>query len=106
MPFIDLNEVTQKEIIPGYRATFVHADHMTLAYWSVDAGAPIPEHAHSHEQVVNMLEGRFELTVEGETRVLKPGTVVVIPMNAKHSGVAVTDCRLLDVFYPVREDYR
>ena len=29
----------------------------------------------------------------------------MIPSNATHSGRAITACRILDVFYPLREDY-
>jgi quercetin dioxygenase-like cupin family protein len=36
---------------------------------------------------------------------MKTGSVAVIPSNARHSGKAVTACRILDVFYPLREDY-
>ncbi|NOY99053.1 MAG: cupin domain-containing protein, partial [Chloroflexi bacterium] len=46
MPFINLSALEEKEIIPGYKATFVHSGHMTLAYWSVTAGASLPEHSH------------------------------------------------------------
>jgi len=56
--------------------------------------------------VANIIEGEFELTIDNETKILKPGDVAVIPSNAVHSGKAITDCRILDVFYPVREDYR
>ena len=34
------------------------------------------------------------------------GDVLVIPGDAKHSGRAHTGCRILDVFSPVREEYR
>jgi quercetin dioxygenase-like cupin family protein len=44
--------------------------------------------------------------VEGESQLVGPGMSVVIPPNAKHSGIAKTDCRMIDVFCPVREDYR
>jgi len=46
------------------------------------------------------------MTVAGETRLLEPGMVAVIPPEARHSGRALADCYILDVFYPVREDYR
>ena len=106
MPYIDLNHIDSKEIIPGYRAVFVHSDNVTLAYWTIERGAEMPEHHHPHEQVANVIEGAFELTMEGETKRLQPGTVAVIPSNAVHSGTAITDCRILDVFYPIREDYQ
>lgn len=106
MSFQDLTNIPEREIVPGYKAKFVHAQNMTLAYWEVKAGAALPEHSHPHEQIANVLEGEFELTVAGESRVLTPGHVVVIPGDVPHSGRAITDCRLLDAFQPAREDYR
>lgn len=106
MSYIELDRVEEKELIPGYKARFVHSEQMTFAYWNVEANAALPEHSHHHEQVANVLEGEFELTVGGEARVLSPGMVAIIPSNVPHSGIAITDCRILDVFYPIREDYR
>ena len=57
-------------------------------------------------QYMMVLEGEFELTVAGKSMLVRPGVVAVIPADAKHSGRAVTDCIAIDVFYPVREDYR
>jgi quercetin dioxygenase-like cupin family protein len=106
MPFIQLTELKEHEIIPGYRAVFIHTDQMTLAYWDVAPDAEMPVHSHPHEQVANVLEGEFELELDGDRRVLRPGSAARIPPNAPHGGRARTACRLLDVFYPVREDYQ
>ncbi len=106
MNIIALEMVEDRELVPGYRARFVHSDNVTLAYWTIRAQAALPEHAHPHEQVVNLMEGEFSLTVGTETAKLGPGRVVVIPPHARHSGRALTDCRILDVFYPIREEYR
>ena len=106
MVFHDLNQIPAREIVPGYLARFIHSEKMTLAYWEVEAGAALPEHSHPHEQIANVLEGEFELTVAGEARVLVPGEVAVIPGDVPPSARAITACRLLDVFQPAREDYR
>ncbi len=106
MPYIDLDQIEEKEIIPGYHARFVHGKHMTVSYWRIEAGAAMPTHNHPHEQVSNVLEGEFELTVNGEPHRMKPGKMFMIPGDVPHSGVAITDCRIMDIFYPVREDYR
>ena len=106
MELIHLNEVKEKEIMPGMKARFIHSDNMTFAYWDIDAGALLPEHSHTHEQVVNMIEGEIKLTVDGEAKMLGPGTIVIVPPNAVHAVEVTTDSRILDVFYPVREDFR
>lgn len=84
----------------------IHTENMTLAYWQIEAGASLPEHAHHHEQVVNVLKGEFELIVDGTAHTLSKGMVYVLPGGTPHAGRALTDCELLDVFQPVREDYR
>lgn len=106
MPFVNLDHCESREVIPGYNAVFLHSENLTLAYWTITAGAEMPEHSHEHEQIANLLEGEFELEVDGEKQLLRPGMVALIPSEAPHSGRAVSDCRLLDVFHPVREDYR
>ena len=106
MGFLNLQNVEQKEIVKGYKARFVHSEKMTTAYWEVEAGAELPLHSHEHEQISNVTEGKFEFNLDGELRVLEPGDVVVIPSGTPHSGKAVTDCSIIDTFYPVREDYR
>jgi quercetin dioxygenase-like cupin family protein len=105
MPFLELSEIREREPVPGYRVRFVHTDHMTVAYWEIEVGAVMPEHSHMHEQVVNVIEGQFELTLGDETRTLDPGVVATIQPDTPHSGRAITTCRIIDVFYPVREDY-
>ena len=101
-----LADVPSYERLPGMRGKFLHSGTMTLVYWDVEPGAGIPEHSHPHEQVVNMLEGDFELVVDGIPHRRKPGDVLAIPGNVPHSGRATTRSRILDVFSPVREDYR
>ena len=102
----ELKDIPGKEMFPGYTGRFIHTDTMTFAFWEVKAGSTVPEHAHIHEQVAYIMEGKFVLTVDGTPIELERGKVVIIPSNVKHSGIAITDCKLLDVFNPVREDYR
>lgn len=105
MPFINLKDLESKEMVPGFFGQFIHSDSMTTAYWNIKAGAEFPTHSHVHEQVANAISGEFELIVDGEAQVMTPGMVAVIPSNVPHSGRAITDCLLLDVFQPRREDY-
>ncbi|MFB3926418.1 MAG: cupin domain-containing protein [Syntrophales bacterium] len=106
MPFVDLPAVGRRTVLEGFHARFVHSQNMTFSYWDVEAGHSLPVHSHPHEQVTNVIRGTFEMTVDGETKTIEAGTVVVIAPHAKHSGRSITDCYIIDVFYPVREDYK
>jgi quercetin dioxygenase-like cupin family protein len=101
-----LEVIPVREVFPGFRGQFLHSENMTLAYWSIDADSILPAHSHHHEQVVNMLEGELELVADGIAHTLRAGDVFMIPGNVVHSGRALTSCKVLDVFSPVREDYR
>ncbi|MFM8912230.1 MAG: cupin domain-containing protein [Flammeovirgaceae bacterium] len=101
-----LEKIPVKEVFPGFVGRFIHTQAMTFAFWEIKQGSTVPEHAHVHEQVVNMLEGEFELTVDGQPHHLRPGMVFTIPSQVKHAGRAITHCKILDVFSPVRDDYK
>ena len=104
--FRSFGNILPKEIAPGFQSKFIHTDNNTLNFIEVKAGSEVPLHQHVHEQLSFVLEGKFELTVAGFTKVLEPGLFAVIPPNVIHGGMAITDCKLIDVFSPVREDYK
>lgn len=103
---IDISKIEEKEIMEGFTGRFIHSEYSTQAFWEVKKGAVLPVHSHIHEQTTQVLEGKMELTIDGETNVYEKGFVVVIPSNVEHSGVALTDCKIFDTFSPVREDYK
>lgn len=104
--YVDINSIKLQEPLPGLKVRFVHSKNMTLAFWQIDEGAVLPNHNHPHEQVSMVTKGEFELTIDSDTQVVKPGMVAVIPSNAFHSAKALTYCEVTDVFYPIREDYK
>jgi quercetin dioxygenase-like cupin family protein len=106
MEYLNLSEQKVREVVPGYFARFVHTENISLSYFDIKAGAVMPEHSHASEQVSSIIHGEFEINVEGEIYLMKPGSVVKIPSNAIHSGIAKADCYIIDAFYPVREDYK
>jgi quercetin dioxygenase-like cupin family protein len=103
---IEISNLPQNEIKEGFKARFVHTENLTLGYWDVVEGAVLPMHSHFHEQITQVLEGEFELTVGEQTQVYRLGQIVVIPPHIPHGGKALTECKLFDIFCPVREDYQ
>lgn len=106
MAFFSTTDMVRKEPMAGFVGRFATGVTMTSVSWTIAAGAELPEHAHPHEQVSHVLAGEFEMTIEGKTQRLGAGMVAFIPPNATHSGRAITECRIIDVFHPVRDDYR
>ena len=106
MPFHEVLDLEAREQFPGFHGRFIHTERVTVAYWEIDAGVNLPEHSHEHEQISHLLEGEFEMTIDGTTHTLTAGSVAVVPTTAVHSGRALTKCRFIDVFQPARDDYR
>ena len=100
----NLDDISSKEYFPGFKGKIIYSTSMTFAYWDIVEGCELPEHAHVHEQVVNVLEGEFELIVDGTPHKLSKGSVYTIASNVPHAGKSITDCKILDVFSPKRED--
>ena len=101
-----IETIEQQELMPGFKGRFVHTNSSTIAFLEIKKGALLPEHHHIHEQTTQIIEGQLELTINGKTNILESGTIAVIPSNSKHSGRALTDCKITDTFCPVREDYK
>ena len=106
MAIYETEKLKVKEVLPGFLGRFIHTDRITAAFWEIREGSELPLHAHPHEQITIVEEGKLSMTMNDDTRTLEKGMVMTIPSNAVHSGRALTDCRILDIFSPVREDYR
>jgi quercetin dioxygenase-like cupin family protein len=84
----------------------IAGNQLMLNMVTIEPGGIVPDHSHANEQAGYVVRGTLILTIEGETRHLKPGDCYLAPANVVHSG-ATTDegCDVLDVFAPPRPDY-
>jgi len=101
-----IKDIPAKNVVPGITAYYAHGDNLTFGYVVLKAGTVVPEHHHIHEQITYILEGELDMTIDGESCPLKTGMYHVIPSNTPHSAIANVDCVAIDVFSPVREDYK
>lgn len=104
--FFTFDDIVVKEIAPGFFSKLIHTDTNTVNFIEVAAGCSVPLHRHVHQQMSFVLEGIFEMTVDGVPRQLDKGLYAIIPSNVEHGGKAITDCKLIDIFSPARDDYR
>lgn len=62
-------------------------------------------HNHPHTQVTYIAEGKFEVTIGDETKIIKKGDSFFVPSNVMHGVVCVEEGMLIDVFSPMRKDF-
>ena len=98
-----LLDIEPIEIMPGFYGRIIPSEEVSIAFFEVDKGAGVGEHLHNHEQVMHILEGEFEITIEGKTQVGKAGDIITIPANFRHTGKALTATKFMDVFVKNRD---
>jgi len=107
MTFYDPKEREPKELVPGINARTFWGEKMLIAVVDLDPNSHLPLHSHPHEQVGTVIQGQMKLVVEGESRLLKPGDVYVIPGGIEHEAFTFDEAvKVIDVFSPVREEYK
>lgn len=107
MPFFVIDDQPEKGIFEGTRIRTLHGEKLMMSFVTLQPQSVVAEHSHPHEQMGMVLEGTFELTIDGESQVLKKGDAYLIPSNVKHSARSLgASAVALDIFSPPREDYK
>jgi quercetin dioxygenase-like cupin family protein len=105
--FTQKNECVHHRIFPGVDIFTTCGKELMLSLVEMEPHAVVEPHSHPHEQVGLMLSGTAEFTIGDETRTIEPGQMWRIPGGVIHKVVAGDQpVRALDVFHPIRDDYR
>jgi quercetin dioxygenase-like cupin family protein len=101
------DELSTHTIFPGVTIHTCAAEQMMLSFVELAPHSVVEEHSHPHEQVGILLEGRMRFFIGGEEKVLSKGDMWRIPGHVKHKVVVLDEpAKALDIFCPIREDYR
>jgi quercetin dioxygenase-like cupin family protein len=105
--YLSRTDCSRHQIFPGVNIFTAAGEQMMLSLVEFESKSLVQPHSHPHEQMGILLEGELTFTIGGETRTLHPGDMWRIPGNVVHSAVAGDQpVKALDVFHPIREDYR
>ena len=105
--YVDKSNCSHHRIFPGVDIYTTAGASMMLSLVEMEPHAVVEEHSHPHEQMGLMLEGSAEFIIGGERRTVRAGGMWRIPGGVLHKVIAGEEpVRALDVFHPVREDYR
>ena len=105
--FPEPSECSPHTIFPGVQIRTCAAEKMMLSVVDLEPYSVVEEHSHPHEQVGMLLAGKAIFFIGDEQKTLQTGDLYRIPGHVKHRVVALDEpVRAVDIFYPVREDYR
>jgi quercetin dioxygenase-like cupin family protein len=105
--FIAAGTGSRHNIFPGVELRSASGENLMISVVNLEPGSVVPDHSHPHEQMGYLISGHLEFTIGGQTRLLGPGDQWRIPGGVAHRVVAVGGPAVaIDVFHPVREDYR
>jgi quercetin dioxygenase-like cupin family protein len=103
---VGLRGADAHELAPGVTMRPLFGEGAMLNLLEFAAGARVPAHDHPHEQLGYVLEGELTLEIDGVEHRLRPGDAYRIAGGTPHAASSEGPCVVLDVFQPVREDYR
>jgi len=107
MSFFRIPTLPATTMLPGIERRAVWLDKVMITFFTFQPQAIVPEHAHENEQITVVTRGALQLTMNGETRILRAGDGVCIPKNASHSAIALDEItEAYDAWSPPRDDYK
>jgi len=106
MPFVMKDEAQSGSSTSGTQSnTLVGKDNggenLTVVSAGIDPGAGLALHIHpNYEEATLVLEGNIEAVLEGETRILGPGDLLLAPAGAEHTITNQSDkpARVLAIY--------
>ena len=101
-----IKNIKPKELAPGITGYYAHGEQSSFGYVELKKGSKVPLHSHINEQITYIIKGQLDMMIGGVPFSLTDGMYHVIHANVPHSAIAITDCKLIDAFAPVREDYK
>jgi quercetin dioxygenase-like cupin family protein len=104
--FIEDKDIQWETPDPGIRRkVMAYNEQLMLVKVEFQKGAVGALHEHYHSQISHVESGKFEITIDGEKRVLKAGDAYYIPPHVVHGALCLEPGVLIDVFSPHREDF-
>ena len=105
--FEPLRDIRPHALREGITARAVEGERMTMAVVDLEPNIAMPEHHHENEQLGFVIAGSMTMWIGDAKADLHPGDTYAIPSDVPHHVVVGPDgCSVLDVFAPVREDWK
>jgi quercetin dioxygenase-like cupin family protein len=105
--FVKFDDMKAFELTAGVTGRPLFGAGTMVNLVELQPGATVPAHSHPHEQLGIVLRGMQALVIDGEAHELGPLEGYVLPGGVEHAAYCGPEGALVvDIFQPVREDYR
>ena len=105
-PFRSWNGVQPFRFVDGVTLHAIGGEQLLLCRVTYEPGKRVPRHAHEHtEQVMAIVEGEVAMAIDGETRTLGPGDVVVVNRGLEHELYSENGVTFFEALAPVPLDH-
>ena len=105
-PFRTWNGRDSFEFVDGVRIHAIGGEQVLLCKVKYDPGKQVPWHKHDEtEQVMFILDGEVDMTIEEETATLKAGDVVVVNRGLNHKLFSEGGVTFMEALAPVPLDH-
>jgi quercetin dioxygenase-like cupin family protein len=105
-PFVFSEEISWETIDKGSeRKILAYNKELMMVQVQFKKGGIGKLHHHPHRQISFIVDGAFEVEIDGQKKILNKGDSFIVETDLVHGVVALEDAAILDIFTPFREDF-
>ena len=102
--FFDISQLQQQRAGSGKRyLEFLRVPAMSAGLYVLPAGGKDPQTPHKEDEMYYVVRGRARMTIAGEERAVKDGSVVFVGANLEHRFHDIEDELVVLVFFAPAE---
>lgn len=96
-----LNQVINLNLLINYAKDSIVSkiiyknENTILTLFALDQGQSIAEHTTPFDALVQIIEGKVELTIDGESKLVQANECIIMPANIPHALFAKTAYKML-----------
>jgi len=107
MPLVKTDSTPLLYPEPGMiRQVLAHTPHLMLVRHTFEKGWVGAAHSHPHHQLVYVVSGSIKVVEAGTEFIANAGDSFIVDGDVVHQASALEASEVLDVFTPIREDYK
>jgi quercetin dioxygenase-like cupin family protein len=102
----DWSAIPVEQVAAGITRQMIYGDRLMVCRLTLAPNTVTAVHSHPHEQITLVERGRAQFFIEGQSRIVSAGEVLVLPSHCEHGATMLDEeVVLVDIFSPPREDF-